>query len=117
MAMPFFAVERHHPVGMLAGLNRIAEPKMGVQCGVVPEWRRNLTGGAASAAKSDIVVTRIPFTGEVTAASPGSLEFHFRDTDATKVLQPKRLVDAFHFKGSAFLSSPDLSPREVAALR
>jgi hypothetical protein len=90
---------------------------MGVQCGVVPEWRRNLTGGAASAAKSDIVVTRIPFTGEVTAASPGSLEFHFRDTDATKVLQPKRLVDAFHFKGSAFLSSPDLSPREVAALR
>ncbi len=84
---------------------------------IYPAWRRNLTGGAASTAKSDIIVNRIPFAGEVTAASPVSLEFHFRNTDAAKVLQPKRLVDAFHFKGNAFLTAPDLNPRELAALR
>jgi hypothetical protein len=81
-----------------------------------PTLRRNLAG-AASTAKSDIVVNRIPITGELTAASPVSLEFHFRDTDAAKALQPKRLLDAFHFKGSGFLGGPDLSPRELAALR
>ncbi len=81
-----------------------------------PAWRRNLTG-AASTGKPDVVVNRIPFAVEVTAASPVSLEFHFRDTDAAKVLQPKRLLDAFHVKGTAFLAAPDLSPRELAALR
>jgi hypothetical protein len=29
MTMPFFAVERQHPVGMLPSFDRIAEPKIG----------------------------------------------------------------------------------------
>lgn len=82
-----------------------------------PALRRNLSGGAAQTAMSDIIVNRLPFTGEVIPASPVSLEFHFSDTDAAKVLQPKRLLDAFNFKGTAFLGAPDVSPREVAALR
>jgi hypothetical protein len=76
-----------------------------------------LTGGAAASAKSEIIVDREAFAGELTAAKPLSLEFHFRDAAAAKVLQPKRLVDAFHFKGIAFLGAPDLSPPEVSGLR
>jgi hypothetical protein len=82
-----------------------------------PVSRQNLSGAAASTAKSDIAVNRIPFTGEVSAASPVSLEFHFGSSDAAKGLTPKRLLDAVSVKGSGFLRGPDLSPRELAALR
>lgn len=82
-----------------------------------PTRRQNLSGDAAQAAKSDIIVNRFPFTGEVTPASPVSMEFHFRNTDAAKALQPKRLLDAFGFKGTVFVGVPDLNPRELAALR
>ena len=36
MTMLLFAVERQHPVSMLAGLDRIAEPKIGDRGGKVP---------------------------------------------------------------------------------
>jgi hypothetical protein len=35
--MPLFAVEREHPVCMLPSLDQMAEPKMGVHGGVVPD--------------------------------------------------------------------------------
>ena len=82
-----------------------------------PVSRQNLSAAAASSAKSNFAVNRIPFSGELTAASPVSLEFHFGNSDAVKALQPKRLLDAFSVKGSGFLRGPDLSPRELAALR
>jgi hypothetical protein len=67
--------------------------------GLVNEFgsRRNLSGGVAQGATSDIVVNRVPYTAEVSAASPVSSAFHFRTSDAVKVLQPKRLLAAFHF--------------------
>jgi hypothetical protein len=46
-----------------------------------------------------------------------SAEFHFGSTDAAKALQRKRLLDAFHVKGSGLVRGPDLSPRELALLR
>src|SRR5262249_35663976 len=81
-----------------------------------PVSRQNLSA-AASSAKSNFAVNRIPFAGELTAASPVSLELHFGNSDAVNALQPNRLLDAFSVKGSGFLRGPDLSPRELAALR
>jgi hypothetical protein len=78
-----------------------------------PVSSRNLATLGNHAA-SDIVVNRIPFTGEVSPASPGTVQFHFRTSDAAKVLQPKRLLDALYFKGTAFvLGVVDLKPHEI----
>ena len=37
IAMAFFGVERQHPIGMLPGLEQLAEPKIGVHRSVMPE--------------------------------------------------------------------------------
>ena len=58
---------------------------------------RNLAQPAPSA----FVVNRIPGASEITPAAPVSMEFHFRETDAAKGLQPKRLLNAFYIKGAA----------------
>jgi acetoacetate decarboxylase len=62
-----------------------------------PALGRNLAQPAPSA----FVVNRIPGVSEITPAAPVSMEFHFRETDAAKALQPKRLLNAFYIKGAA----------------
>jgi acetoacetate decarboxylase len=62
-----------------------------------PALGRNLAQPAPSA----FVVNRIPGASEITPAAPVSMEFHFRETDAAKGLQPKRLLNAFYIKGAA----------------
>jgi hypothetical protein len=52
-------------------------------------------------ASSSFVVNRIPGASEITPAAPVSMEFHFRETDAAKGLQPKRLLNALYIKGAA----------------
>jgi acetoacetate decarboxylase len=63
-----------------------------------PALGRNLTQPAPS---SGFVVNRIPTFNEITPANPVSLEFHFRETDAAKGLQPRRLLNAFYVTGAA----------------
>jgi acetoacetate decarboxylase len=55
----------------------------------------------AQPAPSTFVVNRIPGANESTPAAPVSMEFHFRETDAAKGLQPKRLLNAFYINGAA----------------
>lgn len=62
---------------------------------------RNLVPPAPSA----VVVNRIPTVNEITPANPGSLEFHFRENDAAKGLQPKRLLNALYVTGAASVFS------------
>jgi len=62
-----------------------------------PALGRNLTQPAPSA----FVVNRIPGASEITPATPVSMEFHFREKDAAKVLQPRRLLNAFSIEGAA----------------
>src|SRR5215469_13679316 len=54
MTMLLFAVERQHPVSMLAGLDRIAEPNIGEHGGEVPDDReiRDAAPGPCSGARS-----------------------------------------------------------------
>jgi len=48
------------------------------------------------------------------AATPVSVDFHFRDTDAAKALKPKRLLDALSVKTTAaVLGVVDLNPTET----
>jgi hypothetical protein len=75
-----------------------------------PALGRNLAQPGSSA----VVVNRIPFVGEIMPATPVSVDFHFRDTDAAKALKPKRLLDALSVKGTAFpLGTVDLNPPET----
>ena len=47
-------------------------------------------------------------------ATPVSVDFHFRDTDAAKVLKPKKLLGAAYFRGTAFtLGVVDVNPIET----
>jgi len=62
-----------------------------------PALGRNLAQPAPSA----VVVNRIPTVNEITPANPVSLEFHLRETDAAKGLQPRRLLNAFYVTGTA----------------
>jgi hypothetical protein len=63
-------------------------------------------------------VNRIPFSGEITPATPVSVQFHFGNNDAARTLQPKRLIDAVYVKGTAFtLGVVDMSPVEMSASR
>jgi hypothetical protein len=81
-----------------------------------PAWRKNVPAAASREPASDIVVNRIPITGELTPASVVSLEFHLQSSDAAKVLQPKRLLDAMYFKSTAFgIGFIDVNPPEMAA--
>jgi hypothetical protein len=42
------------------------------------------------------------------------VDFHFRDTDAAKVLKPKKLLGAAYVRGTAFtLGVVDLNPIET----
>jgi hypothetical protein len=61
-----------------------------------------LSQNLAQPAPSAIVVNRIPFSGEITPATPVSVQFHFSNNDAARMLQPKRLIDAVYVKGTAF---------------
>jgi acetoacetate decarboxylase len=62
-----------------------------------PALGRNLTQPAPSA----FVVNRIPGASEITPATPVSMEFHFRENDAAKALQPRRSLNALYIKGAA----------------
>ena len=70
---------------------------------------RNLAQHGSSA----VVVNRIPFAGEIVPATPVSIDFQFRDTDAAKALKPKRLLDALSVKGTASVGVVDLNPPET----
>jgi hypothetical protein len=75
-----------------------------------PALGRNLAQPGSSA----VVVNRIAFTGEITPATPVSVDFHFRDTDAAKALKPKRLLDAVSVRTTAVaLGVVDLNPPET----
>jgi hypothetical protein len=79
-----------------------------------PTLSRNLAQPVPSA----VVVNRIPFSGEITPATPVSVQFHFSNNDAARMLQPKRLMDAVYVKGNAFtLGVVDMSPAEMSASR
>jgi hypothetical protein len=60
-----------------------------------------LSRNLAQPAPSAFVVNRIPGANESTPATPVSMKFHFRETDAAKGLQPRRLLNAFYVKGAA----------------
>ena len=75
-----------------------------------PALGRNLAQPGSSA----VVVNRIPVVGEIVPATPVSVDFHFRDTDAAKVLKPKKLLGAGYFRGTAFtLGVVDVNPTET----
>lgn len=66
---------------------------------------------------SDVVVNRIPFAGELTPATPVSVELRLRDSDVAKVIRPKKLLQAAYYKGGAFaLGFVDMNPPEMAAI-
>jgi hypothetical protein len=71
-----------------------------------PALGRNLAQPALSA----IVVNRVLGFGEITLATPVSMEFHFRETDAVKGIQPKRLLDAVYVRNTASaFGAPELT--------
>jgi len=75
-----------------------------------PTLGRNLAQPGSSA----VVVNRIPVVGEIVPATPVSVDFHFRDTDAAKALKPKRLLDALSVRTTAAaLGVVDLNPQET----
>jgi hypothetical protein len=90
----------------------VNEEKPAPAAGVLnyPVLGRNLAQPSSSA----IVINRIPFTGDSTPATPVSVDFHFRDADAAKVLKPKKLLGAGYFRGTAFtLGVVDVNPTET----
>ncbi len=81
-----------------------------------PVLARKVAGAPASG--SEVAVNRIPAFGEVFPATPGELHLRLRDGDPAKVIHPKRVLNALHFRGTAFvLGVVDLNPPEAAALR
>lgn len=76
-------------------------------------WGPNVTAPGMPAS-SGVVVNRIPAIGEATTATPVALDFHFSDTDAAKVLRPKRVLGAAYVKLIAgALGYTDAKPREA----
>jgi hypothetical protein len=78
-----------------------------------PVSRQNLSGAAASTAKSDIAVNRIPFTGEVTAASPVSLEFHFRQLRRRQGANGEAADRCGQRQGERVLARPGSEPKGI----
>ena len=74
-------------------------------------------GGITKAANSEAWIerkSRLHCGPRSTPATPVSVDFHFRDTDAAKVLKPKRLLGAAHFRGTTFtLGVVDVNPTET----
>jgi acetoacetate decarboxylase len=67
-----------------------------------PAWRQISAVGGQRALLSELIVWRIPFTGNLRAADPVAVNFTVPDKDPLLRLQPKRLLSAAYFKGEAF---------------